>query len=150
MATFSNILIHAHSGLRWIVLILLVFAIVKMISGWTGLKEFKAADKKIALFAMISYHMQFLIGLVLFFVSSKTARPEGFMGVKMLRFFNVEHSLMMVIAMVLITIGYSKAKKIEEDKKKFKTIAIFYTIALLIILAAIPWPFRAELGGSWS
>lgn len=150
MATLSNILIHAHSGLRWIVLILLILAIVKMISGWTGLKEFKASDKKIALFAMISYHTQFLIGLVLFFISAKTARPEGFMGIKVFRFFNVEHSLMMIIAMVLITIGYSKSKKIEEDKKKFKTIAIFYTIALIIILAAIPWPFRTELGGHWS
>lgn len=150
MGTFGNILVHAHSGLRWIVLILLLLAIVKMVSGWTGSKEFKAGDKKIALFAMISYHIQFLVGLVLFFVSAKTARPEGFMGVKMLRFFNVEHSLMMLIAMVLITLGYSKSKKIADDKKKFKTIAIFYIIALLIILAAIPWPFRAELGGAWS
>jgi hypothetical protein len=71
MATLSNILIHAHSGFRWIVLILLILAIVKMVSGWKSLKEFKVADKKLALFAMIAYHTQFLLGLVLFFISGK-------------------------------------------------------------------------------
>jgi heme A synthase len=150
MATLSNILIHAHSGFRWIVLILLILAIVKMVSGWKSLKEFKVADKKLALFAMIAYHTQFLLGLVLFFISGKVNFLEGFMKIKLIRFYTIEHSLMMIIAMVLITIGYSKAKKLQEDKRKFKTIAIFYIIALVIILAAIPWPFRAALDGHWS
>ena len=65
------------------------------------------------------------------------------------RFFTVEHSLMMTIAMVLITIGHAKSKKKENDTAKFKTIAVFYTIALVLILAAIPWPFRTALGAGW-
>jgi NADH:ubiquinone oxidoreductase subunit 2 (subunit N) len=66
------------------------------------------------------------------------------------RFFTVEHSLMMLIAIVLITVGHSKAKKATTDEKKFKTLAIFFTLALIIILAAIPWPFReVGMGRGW-
>lgn len=149
MDTFYKILESAHSGWRWIVLILLLAAIVKMHLGWKGNKAFTAGDKKLALFAMIAFHIQFLFGLVLYFVSPKVAFIPGMMKNSLLRFFSVEHFLMMTIAMVLITIGHSRAKKKENNKAKFKTLAVFYTIALILILAAIPWPFREALGGSW-
>jgi multisubunit Na+/H+ antiporter MnhB subunit len=65
------------------------------------------------------------------------------------RFYGVEHILMMIIAVVLLTIGYSKSKRQELASKKHSTVLIFYGIALLLILVSIPWPFRAELGGNW-
>lgn len=149
METFSNILISAHSGWRWIVLVLLIAAVVKMHMGWKGNKVFTKGDYKLALFAMIAYHIQFLFGLLLYFVSPKVVFIEGMMKNSMLRFFALEHLVMMLIAMVLITMGHVKAKKKDNDKAKFKTVAIFYTVALIVILAAIPWPFREALGGKW-
>jgi len=148
-STFYKILQSSHSGWRWIVLLLLVAAVVKMHMGWKGKKEFSGGDKKLAMFAMIAFHIQFLFGWILYFVSPKVMFVDGMMKDAMLRFYAVEHSLMMTLAMVVITIGYSKSKRKTDSTAKFKTLAIFYTIALALILVAIPWPFRTALGGGW-
>lgn len=149
MDTFGRILQSSHSGWRWIVLILLVAAVIKMHVGWKKKKEFTSGDKKLALFAMIAFHIQFLFGWILYFKSLKVEFFDGMMKDAMYRFFTVEHSLIMTIAMVLITMGYSKSKKKTEDTAKFKSVAVFYTIALALILIGIPWPFRAALGAGW-
>lgn len=112
-------------------------------------KEFTAGSKKLALFAMVAFHIQFLFGWILYFVSEKVQFVPGMMKVESLRFFSVEHSLMMTMAMIFITMGYAKSKRKETDVLKFRTVAIFYTIALLLVLVAIPWPFREALGGKW-
>lgn len=149
LGTLYSILKSSHSGWRWVVLVLIVVAVVKMHMGWKGKKEFSAGDKKLALFAMIAFHLQFLFGWILYFVSPKVAFIEGMMKDSMLRFFSVEHALMMTLAMVVITVGYSKSKKKSDSTAKFKTLAIFYTIALALILVSIPWPFRTALGAQW-
>ena len=141
-------MIHAHSVWRWVVLILLLAAIIKSFSGWKGKKEFTSGDKKLALFAMVAFHLQYLQGLILFFSSQKVNFDSGFMKNPVYRFFAMEHILMMTIAMILLTVGYSKSKKIIESDKKFKKIFVFYLIALLVVLVSIPWPFRA-LGAAW-
>ncbi|MTI22587.1 cytochrome B [Fulvivirga sp. RKSG066] len=141
-----DILRHAHSGLRWLVLIALVIAIFNAFSK-KG-KPFTSGDKKLSLFALIFTHLQFVIGLILYFVSPKVVFAGTSMKSEVLRFYLVEHSLIMILAIVLITIGYSKAKRATIDAKKFKTIGIFYLIGLLLILAGIPWPFR-DLGAGW-
>lgn len=99
--------------------------------------------------AMAFTHIQILLGAALFFMSEKVSFHAGFMKEPMARFFAVEHTSMMVIAVVLLTIGYSKAKRQNEAAKKHNTVLMFYGIGLLIILAAIPWPFRTALGGGW-
>jgi len=142
-----DILRHSHSGLRWLVLIGLIIAIINAFSK-KGKQPFTAGDKKISLISMTLVHIQFLIGLILFFISPKVVFSASAMKADILRFFLVEHSVMMLIAVALISIGYSKAKRLNDDAKKFQKIAIFYLIGLLIILAAIPWPFR-NLGGTW-
>lgn len=144
-----EMLVHTHSGLRWIVLLLMLMAIIKGFSGWNGQKKFSAGDKKVALFAMVSFHTQFLIGLILYFVSPVVTFSEGFMKIPVLRFYAVEHISLMVLAMIFITIGYSKSKKAVEDQGKFRKIAIWYLLTLILVLAAIPWPFRESLGGGW-
>jgi membrane protein DedA with SNARE-associated domain len=98
---------------------------------------------------MVSLHIQLLLGLVLYFTSENVVFKAGWMKVDKFRFYGMEHILMMVIAIVLVTIGRKKAEKQSVPAKKFKTIALWYTIALLIIIAAIPWPFREALGGKW-
>ena len=100
------------------------------------------------MFAMVSYHIQFLGGLILYFISPKVSFAAGFMKDSIARFFAMEHILLMSISMILLTIGYSKSKRIIESDKKFKKIFVYYLISLLIVLASIPWPFRA-LGAGW-
>lgn len=140
-------LAHAHSGLRWVVLILMLVAIAKAV-GWKKKTEFKEGDRKIFLFAMIAFHTQFLLGFVLYFQSDLVQFVPGFMKNPVYRFYGMEHILGMVIAFVLITMGHSKSKKATDVIKKYKSIAVFYIIAMIIVLASIPWPFR-DLGGQW-
>lgn len=142
-------MLHAHSGLRWIALILIVYAIFNALTGIKRAKEFEKKDKMIGLFTLIAFHTQLLIGLSLFFTSAKVAYVEDFMKSPLLRFFGMEHILMMLISIALVTIGYSKSKKQTSSKMKFKKILVFYSIALVVLLAGIPWPFREALGASW-
>ncbi|MDG2331418.1 MAG: hypothetical protein P8M05_07490 [Flavobacteriales bacterium] len=142
-----NALIHAHSGLRWILLILVLLAIIKGFGGISGNKPFSAGTKKTALFAMITCHLQLLVGLVLLFTSSKVSFE--FEGSKVASFLVMEHLTGMILGIALITVGYSTSKRSQDDKKKHKRIAIWYTIGLLAILGSIPWPFieRLQNGG---
>lgn len=113
-----------------------------------GSKAFTAKDKKLGLFALIFTHSQFLIGLILYFISPKVVFSGAAMKDSALRFFLVEHILLMLVAVALITIGYSKSKKAELDSKKFKLTFWFFIIALVLILAGIPWPFQ-NYGTGW-
>ncbi len=143
-----NALLHAHSGLRWIVLVLIIWALFKSFSGWLGKKEYQKSDRLAALFAMVFTHIQLLVGLILYMDSPNVSFASGLMKDTMLRFYTVEHVLMMIIAIVIITIGYTTAKSMTEAVDKHKRIAIMYGIGFLIMLVAIPWPFR-ELGAGW-
>lgn len=143
-----NALTHLHSGLRWIALILIIAAIFNAFKKKSA-GEYKSSDRKLNMFAMISFHTQFLIGFVLYFTSPKVQFFKGWMKESMYRFYGMEHLILMVLAFILITIGHSKSKKEKTSRGKFGVIAKFYTIALILILAGIPWPFRAALGGSW-
>lgn len=143
-----NILLHAHSGLRWVLLVLIVWALIKTISGWMGDKEFQKSDRLAALFALIFTHIQLLIGLILYFISPMVRFGNGVMQDSVARFYTVEHITMMIIAIALITFGFSSAKRLEAPLAKHKRIAITYGIGLVIMLASIPWPFR-ELGAGW-
>ena len=136
-------LVHAHSGLRWIILILLLMAIFNAFSKKSS-GQWTAKDKKISLFAMIFTHIQFVLGIALYFMSDYVQFFEGFMKNPIYRFYSVEHISLMLVAIALITIGYSKSKRGLTDAKKFGAIATFYLIGLIVMLAAIPWPFRIE------
>ena len=140
-----EIINHLHSGLRWIVLILLIWAIANAFSA----KHFEKKHKLINLFAMLTLHIQLVIGLIQYFTSAKVQFSAGWMENKLLRFYGMEHLAGMLLAIILITIGYSKAKRKVNDADKFKVIRLFYSIGLIIILLSIPWPFRANLGGGW-
>lgn len=146
-----NGLLHAHSGLRWIALILLLLAIFNAAkSASSGVYAKK--DKMLNLFAMIFLHIQLLIGLILFFINDngKVVFDEGWMGNSVSRFFGMEHVLGMLIAITIVTLGRRKAeKKLKGTRAKHRKVMFSYTIGLIIILVSIPWPFRAALGGAW-
>jgi hypothetical protein len=137
-------LLHFHSGLRWVVLILIIVNVLNALGGFGGNKIVGSGDKKLSLFALISTHLQVVLGLSLYAISPKVAFTAGTMANSSTRFFTMEHTVMMLIAVVLVTIGH-RAVKSGSFKKEFW----YYLIALIIILAAIPWPFRTMLGGSW-
>lgn len=128
----------AHSIFAYIVLALLFFASLNAITGLTGKRLFKDKDLRLSLFALIVSHLQLLLGLILYFVSPKGIALLGNME-KSARLTSLEHPLINAIALVLITIGWSKHKKEESNNGKFKKIAVFYTIGLILILSRIPW-----------
>ncbi|AOW18192.1 hypothetical protein LPB03_12340 [Polaribacter vadi] len=134
---------EVHSYWAYLVLLILIFAVTNAIIGLTQKKQFTDKDLRIGLFALIATHIQLLIGFVWYFMSpwfdlliSDTATV---MKTKEVRLLAVEHPLMMIIAIVLITIGWSKHKKKTTDTAKFKMFAIFYGLGLLVILSRIPW-----------
>jgi hypothetical protein len=128
-----------HSGWAYLALLLLVFAVVNSLIGFLHKKEFTLKDRKIALFALIACHIQLTIGLILYFVSPVGFAALGDMKNAALRLTSLEHPLINIIALVLITIGWSKHKKTIENEAKFKNISLFYGLGLLLILSRIPW-----------
>lgn len=149
-------MLHLHSLLRWIILIVAIWAIVKMAAGRSGGKSFTPADKKPALFFLISMDLQLLVGLYLYFSSpvwGLATLKNNPIGVVMhdtaMRFFSIEHLVAMIIAVVLVHVGYSATKKAATDQQKFNKAFWFFLIALIVILASIPWPFREALGRGW-
>lgn len=144
-------MLHLHSFGRWVVLILLLVAIFKHLSA--GNRPYTKGDARIGLFLTIASDLMLLIGIYLWFVSDRAGygaiESSGGMGAAMkntvTRFYAIEHSIGMLIAIILIHIGKAQGKKSLPDNTKHRRIAIFYIIALLIILVTIPWPFR-EVG----
>ena len=144
---------HLHGTLRWVVLILLVLSIVKAFTGMSSGRSFGDGDRKRGLFTMISLHVQLVLGFVLYFGngwSSMLGNADA-MADTVKRFFSLEHMATMVLAVALGTLGHSLAKRAGEDRGKFRSQAIWFTVALLLILSSIPWPFRAgfEAYGWW-
>lgn len=148
-------LVHLHNFLRWVILILLVLSILKAYSGWQAKKAFSAGDKKIWLFTLISAHITLLLGLYQAsfgrYGCFTTTLPEGtsFMKDKFFRFYWVEHPLGMIVAILLITLGYGMAKKSITDEAKYKKAFYYFLIALILILTSIPWPSREIIGRPW-
>lgn len=133
-----EILQKAHSGWAYIVLLALAVAAINSLTGRFSNRAFKNSDRQIALFGLVAAHTQLLIGLVLYFVSPLGSKSLGNMTAP-IRLTSLEHPLINLIALVLITIGWSVHKKRTEDSKKFGILATMYTIGLVLILSRIPY-----------
>lgn len=129
----------AHSIFAYIVLALLFIAALNAITGLTSKRFFKDKDLRLSLFALIVSHLQLLLGIVIYFISPLGLSSLGQMSDSALRLTSLEHPLINIVAIVFITIGWSKHKKEESHNGKYKKIAIFYTIGLLLILSRLPW-----------
>lgn len=130
---------HLHSGLAYLVLLILVGVIIYALMGVINNKPFTEKSRKISLIGLIAAHTQLLIGLVLYFISPNVIFSGDAMGETMSRLYLLEHPLTMIIGIVLITIGYSKAKSGADDAARYKKILIFYGLGLFLILLRIPW-----------
>jgi hypothetical protein len=128
---------YLHSGFRFVVLVLVLLAIIQSLVGWLGRKTYSKGNRSLNLFAMISAHTQFLLGLILYFISPFVQFGSNTMKEATTRYWTVEHIAMMLFAIVLITIGHSKSKKATLPEAKHRAIAIFYLLAVLIIVVAI-------------
>jgi hypothetical protein len=134
---------HFHSFWAYVVLLVLIIALVNALIGLTGNKAFTPKDRRLALFGLIAVHTQLLIGIILYFISPVGGGNLSDIGSAMknagLRLYVVEHPLINLIAITLITIGYSRAKRMTADTSKFRIIVIMYGVGLLLILSRIPW-----------
>lgn len=128
-----------HSGWAYLALLLLFIAALNATIGYLTKKEFFPINRKIALFALIAVHLQLVIGLILYFVSPLGKESLGQMKDAALRLTSLEHPLINLIAIALITIGWSRHKKASASEGKFKAISFFYAIGLVLILIRIPW-----------
>lgn len=138
-----SIVQFVHSYWAYLVVIVLTIATVNALIKFFGKKEYEGKDMSLALFTLITMHLQLLIGLTLWFLSPNglsAIRANGMGGLSSAaRQLAVEHPVLMILAVVFVTIGYSKHKKQRLSTPKFKKIAIFYTLALIAVFAIIPW-----------
>lgn len=135
----SSFIQKLHSGWAYLAVLLLFVAAINATIGYTTKKEFLPKDRKIALFALIAIHIQLVIGIILYFVSPLGKASLGNMKDAAVRLTSLEHPLLNLIAIALITIGWSRHKKAANSEAKFKTISLFYAIGLVLILVRIPW-----------
>lgn len=140
---------HLHSVNRYILLALLLTVIIISFNKWKGKKEYTTQDDKLNLLTFIFTHLQLLIGFVLYFTSGMVQFNGDTMANKIIRFFTVEHMIGMLIAITLITIARIKGKKITDAVRRHKLTFTYYLIALIIIIASVPWPFRNLGITSW-
>ncbi|ABG59808.1 hypothetical protein [Cytophaga hutchinsonii] len=136
-----SIIKSLHSNLALVLLFVLFAAVIYILIGFMGNKEFTASSKRIALAGLIAAHLQLVVGLIIYFISPLGIEnfSKASMGNSMSRLYMLEHPLMMLLAIVSITIGYSKSKRAATDKQKYKLLSIFYVIGLVFILSRIPW-----------
>jgi cytochrome bd-type quinol oxidase subunit 2 len=139
---------YLHSGFRYIVLTLVLVAIIQALLGWLGKKTYTEGNRKLNLFALISAHTQLLIGLILYFISPLVNFSGATMKDATARYWTVEHITMMIIAVVLITIGYSRSKKVLVPEKKHLNIFVFYVLAVIIVIVTLILSQRGVLGMS--
>lgn len=149
-----NVILHLHSGLRWVVLLLILIVVYRSMTA--GSRPFNNSDKKYGLFAMIVCDIMLLIGVYQWLAGNwglSSVQNNGMKDVmhnSTLRFFAIEHPIGMLIAIAMVHIGKSYAKKNLPDTVKHKRTLLFFGLALLIILISLPWPFReAGAGRGW-
>lgn len=134
-----------HSYWAYLVLFMLLIATINFLAGLVGKKEYHPKDFRIALFTLIVTHIQLLLGLILYFISPlglKSITNNGMSVVmkhSMLRLYAVEHITIMLLAVAIVTIGYSKHKKKLVSAPKFRTLTLYYALALILMLSRIPW-----------
>lgn len=139
-----DIVLAIHNIMRWVVLVIGFLAVLRAFIGWFGKHAWIPADPKIGSYFAIALDIQLLLGLLLYFVLSPITRTAlqdfgAAMSVADIRFFAIEHSLVMVLAVVFAHLGSVFSKRAEKAPDKHRIAAIWRTLALLAILFAIPW-----------
>ena len=144
----------AHSALRYVLLVFLIVAIGRALAGWFGRREWGDGDDFTSKWLMITADVQLLIGLLLYFglsaITSQAMTDMGAaMGDRVLRYWGVEHAFGMILGIVFIHIGRATSKRAPRALQRHRRAAIWFILALLVILASIPWPFMSVIGRPW-
>ncbi|HEY0176271.1 MAG TPA: hypothetical protein VGC08_07830 [Pedobacter sp.] len=138
-------LLFFHSAIRWLVLISLIVSVSGAYRGYRNHTLFSKRDDLIRHLTATIAHIQLIIGITLYFQSPAVKQFFALSGhaggITEPLFFGLIHISMMITAILILTIGSAVSKRKKTDREKFKTILIWFGLALLIILAAIPWPF---------
>ena len=144
-----------HSLLRWLVLLSVGTAGTMALLGYLRKSPIIVWHRSVSIVAMITCHIQLVVGLIFYAFRYKAygaMTGRGFqstMGATVQRFWKYEHIAMMIIAIALVTIGRIVSKKAKTEEGKQLRVAIFYLLALVIMLFYIPWPFREVIGRGW-
>lgn len=138
----TGFVLNTHSVLRYLILIMLAWSLVLAWSGWSGDRSYGRGTKKIHQVTRILLILQMLLGLGLYYLLGfyRLAGRAGGLPEETF-FFTIVHVSMMLVAIILINIGYNVAQRGRTDRAKYRRIAIFYSIGTFIIFMAIPWPF---------
>jgi hypothetical protein len=148
-----QLILVLHNLLRWAILFFGLWTFINALTGVLGKRNFTSGDNRSNLLFMISCDIQLLLGLVLYFAGGWFNQlkndPDFVMHDTYSRFFAVEHASMMILAWILVHVGRSAVKKAPAAAVKHKRMLIFFGLAILLIIAAIPWPFRAIIGQPW-
>lgn len=141
-----DVVLSLHNILRWVVLIVAVLALIRMyFGGWGGRKAFSRADDRASLLFVTMLDIQLLVGIILYVFLSPTTTAllngSSSMAAPMTRFFGAEHAALMLVSVILAHVGRVQAKKAADARGKFRRTAIWFTVALVLLLAGIPWPF---------
>ena len=139
-----QIVLAIHNILRWVVLVLAVVALLQAYIGWIGKREYPEIDRKAGVFFSMSLDIQVFLGLLLYVFLSPITRTafQDFstaMTIPEIRFFAVEHILMMILAVILVHVGTILTKKATSDVSKYRRAATWYSLAFLVVIMAIPW-----------
>jgi hypothetical protein len=129
-----EILKSAHSGWRYLVIILLLVAFINALMGFVGKKPYTEGNRKLNVFALISAHIQLVLGLIIYFMNGWYKVDSS---VPQLRYWKMEHLSMMLVAIILITVGNARSKRMDSALMKHRTILIYFGFALVLITAAI-------------
>ncbi|HMO56941.1 MAG TPA: hypothetical protein PKC19_06275 [Roseiflexaceae bacterium] len=140
-----SVFLTLHSLTRWVVVVLGVIVVVRAFLGIAGKRGWVDADSRFVRFFILSMNIQFVLGLVLYiFLSPAVQRAMTDFGAAMrdgvIRFWFVEHMTMMIIALALVHVGGARVRRAAEAIGKHRNAAIFFTLALVAIFLAIPWP----------
>ncbi len=141
------VLLVLHNLLRWAVIVTAGWSIFLSVKGLASRALYGKADNLANMLFMISCDIQLVIGITLYFWGGWFGRLLHWeIGDKLSRFFTLEHSGTMLLAWIIVHIGRSVVKRGKTDREKHTKALIYFGVALILILAAIPWPFRTALG----
>jgi uncharacterized membrane protein YeaQ/YmgE (transglycosylase-associated protein family) len=147
-------LLTLHNVTRWLVIIFALIAIVRAFSGWFANKDWTGSDNRSGLIYTIVLDIQLLLGIILFiypgiYTQMMLADPGAAMGNHLVRFYAIEHTTVMLLAVILAHVGRSLSKRAPAAVAKHRRAAVWFSISLLAILTAVPWPFMASIGRPW-
>lgn len=141
-----NVVLEIHSIVRWVVILAALFALIRAITGLSFRRGYMATDNRAGLWFTTAMDIQLLVGIILYFFLSPTTTLalqnfSSVMASSTGRFFSLEHVLLMVIAVIVAHVGRAMARRAPTAAQKHRRSLIWFGLSLLIVLAAIPWPF---------